>query len=105
MNNYLEIKKVPNGTAVLVLGIASLVLCGLIGLACAIIALILHKKDKELYNSDPEAYELSFKNSNAGRICATIGLILSSIMFLFLIVYLIFVFVIIGSSAMTSGSF
>jgi len=74
-------KKLPNATAVLVLGILSLVFCfciGFIGFVLAIIALVLHKKDKEMYLTNPKAYDASFKNSKAGFICALIGLILNS---------------------------
>jgi len=89
-------KKVPNEMAVLILGILSLVFCfayGIVGLILGIIALVMHKKDKELYNSNPRAYEASFKNSKAGRICGLIGVILSSIymiaifMFIFMMFY------------------
>ncbi len=74
----------PNSTAVLVLGIISIVACifyGLPGLICGIIALSLHKKDKTIYASDPSSYEASFKNSRAGYICAIIGTSLSAIYF------------------------
>jgi len=89
-------KKVPNEMAVLIMGILSLVFCGVVGLILSIIALVMHKKDKELYDSDPQSYAASFKNSNAGRICALIGLILSIIMFLFTIMYFIFLFAFLG---------
>lgn len=85
-------KKLPNATAVLVLGILSLVFCfcfGLIGFILAIIALVLHKKDKELYLSNPKAYDASFKNSKAGFICALIGLILSSFSVILMIINII----------------
>ncbi len=84
-------RALPNATAVLVLGILSLVTCifyGIIGLILGIIALVLHKKDKEIYASDPSAYERSFKNSKAGNICAIIGVILSSIYFLIMVISL-----------------
>lgn len=89
-------KKLPNATAVLVLGILSICFCaawGIPGLAMGIIALVLFKKDKALYESDPEAYEQSYKNSNAGKICAIVGISLSAFTFFFIIVY----FLIIGS--------
>lgn len=89
-------KKLPNATAVLVLGILSICFCaawGIPGLAMGIIALVLFKKDKALYETDPEAYEQSFKNSNAGKICAIVGISLSAFTLLFIIIY----FVIIGS--------
>jgi hypothetical protein len=79
----------PNATAVLVLGILSIVTCccyGVIGLILGIIALVLAKKDKALYNANPSVYtEGSFKNLNAGRICAIIGLVLNII---YLLIYI-----------------
>jgi len=89
-------KKVPNEMAVLILGILSLVFCfayGIIGLVLGIIALVMHKKDKEIYLSNPKAYGASFKNSNAGRICGLIGVILSSIYVLIGLIVIIFIII------------
>jgi M penetrans paralogue family 26 len=76
----------PNATTSLVLGIISIATCWLYGiprLICGIIGLILSNKDRALYRSNPHAYTPgSFSNSNAGRICAIIGLII----FLFVII-------------------
>lgn len=70
----------PNATAVLVLGILSIVFgccTGFIGLILAIIAIVLAQKDFKLYQANPEQYEeSSIKNLNAGRITAIIGLVL-----------------------------
>jgi hypothetical protein len=85
-------KRLPNASAVLVLGILSICFCaalGLPGLAMGIIALVLYKKDKSVYDTDPVAYEQSFKNSNAGKICAIVGLSLSAITFLMMSLYFI----------------
>lgn len=82
----------PNAVAVLVLGICSIVTCwlwGIIGLACGIIALALHKKDKELYRSNPAKYAQSYKNSQAGFICGIIGVSLSAIFFVVMVFALI----------------
>jgi len=80
----------PNATAVLVLGILSIITCccyGVIGLILAIIALILSKKDRQLYSINPAGYtEGSYKNLNAGRVCAIVGLILSLLYLLMCIV-------------------
>lgn len=95
------VKSLPNSTAVLVLGIISIVGCvcyGVVGIVTGIIALVLHKKDKELYDSNPSAYEASFKNSNAGKICAIIGLILSSLYIVGLIIYFVFIFSVIAAN-------
>lgn len=87
-------KNVPNGTAVLVLGILSIVMCwtyGVLGIVLGIVALVLHKKDKAVYLSNPSVYEQSFKNSKAGFICAIIG-ISTSVLFLIYIVALVVFF-------------
>ena len=90
----------PNATAVLVLGIVSIATCwcyGIIGLTTSIIALILNSKDMELYNANPEAYtQSSYKNLNAGKITAIVGISLSALYILFIIIYVIFI---IGSIA------
>lgn len=87
----------PNSTAVLVLGIASIVLnCCIpfVGIICGIIALVLAQKDFKLYNSSPESYDqASFKNLNAGRITGIIGLAIGGL-------YIIFFFFILGSSSL-----
>lgn len=75
----------PNANAVLVLGILSIVGCfmfGLPGLICGVISLGLYPRDKRTYESDPRKYEVSYKNSKAGMICAIIGTSLSFIAFL-----------------------
>jgi hypothetical protein len=83
----------PNATAVLVLGIISIVGCFLYaipGLICGIIALSLSKKDRDLYFVDEAKYEASYKTSHAGRVCAIIGTSLSALYFLiFLILILV----------------
>lgn len=82
----------PNATTILVLGIVSLVMCGIIGLVCGIIALSLANKDLALYQAQPNAYTISsFNNLKSGKTCATIGIILSSVVFVFLIIYFIFI--------------
>jgi hypothetical protein len=70
------------------LGIVSIVLCCCygIGIVPGIIAIVLAGKDKKLYNESPEVYtEASFKNLNAGRICAIIGLILGALYLVYII--------------------
>jgi hypothetical protein len=92
-------KPLPNATATLVLGIISLVTCifyGVPGIACGIIAIILHKKDKQLYLSNPPVYEMSYKNSKAGFICGIIGLSLSVLFILFLMIYFFFILSVVG---------
>lgn len=80
----------PNSTAVLVLGILSIVTCwciGIPGLVMGIIAIVLSGKSKVLYTENPGKYtEGSFKNMNAGRVCAIIGTVLSSIYLAFAVI-------------------
>ena len=79
--------KLPNSTAVLVLGIFSIPMCcclNIVSLAMAVIAIVLYNKDKALYLTDPNAYTPgSYSNLKAGNICAIIGLVLSGISLLF----------------------
>ena len=87
-------QNLPNSTASLVLGILSIVgtLCyGIIGLICGVTGLVLAGKDRKLYREAPELYSASsYGTSNAGRICSIIGVVLSSIFFLFFIGYNVF---------------
>ena len=91
----------PNSTAVLVLGILSIAVCwcyGLFGITMGIIALVLSNKAKALYNANPDQYtQGSFKNMNAGRICAIIGTSLSSIYIVVIIIYLLIIGAAIGT--------
>jgi len=89
----MEKRNLPNGTAVLVLGILSIITCccyGFIGLTLGIIALVLAKKDLKLYQESPELY-LNYKNLNTGKILGIIGIILSSIYLICTIYLYIFV--------------
>lgn len=78
----METQKLPNGTAVLVLGIVSIVMsccCTVvIGGIPAIIGLVLAKKDLALYNSNPALYD-NYNNLKTGRILCFIGLALGVI--------------------------
>jgi hypothetical protein len=82
----------PNSTAVLVLGIISIVGCfcyGIVGVVLGIIALVLAGKGNALYQQNPGTYsEVSYKNMKAGKICAIIGLCLSAIYMVCIIIYL-----------------
>ena len=97
MENYYDSNaqkiEIPNATLILVLGIISIVGCcctyGLVGIVCGIIALVLAKSATNLYVSNPERFtESSYKNMNAGKICAWIGLI-PSILYLIFIIWII----------------
>ena len=91
--NYGRGETLPNSTAVLVLGIISIVGCifyGVPGLICGIIALVLHKKNKEVYATNPAKYEASWKNAKAGYVCAIIGTSISAVYFIVAIFIIIF---------------
>jgi len=85
--------QLPNATAVLVLGIMSIILCccwGIMGLICGIIAIVLAKKDMAVYYANPDLYtDASFKNLKAGRICAIRGVSFSALYMAIVIILLI----------------
>jgi hypothetical protein len=85
-------KALPNSTAVLVLGIISIVGCfcyGIVGVVCGIIALVLASKDNNLYQQNPSLYtESSLKNMKAGKVCGIVGLSLSALYIVCLIIYI-----------------
>jgi hypothetical protein len=95
MDQFQTQRPLPNATAVLVLGILSIVTCfcyGFIGLILGIIALVLAAKDKRLYLASPEIFtQTSYKNLSAGRICAIIGLILSAIYILCMVILIVLI--------------
>lgn len=82
----MEKQKLPNGIAVLILGIASILSCCFygIGLILAIVALVLAKKDTALYNQNPEGYA-NYSQIKTGKILAIIGLVINIIYLLFAI--------------------
>jgi hypothetical protein len=87
-------ESVPNATAVLVIGILSIIFCwcfGLIGLILGIVGLILGSNSKKLYAEAPDRFTVSsYKNLNAGYICSLVGTILSGLYFLIIIISIIF---------------
>lgn len=89
---FLVQQALPNSTAVLVLGILSIVLCwcyGIIGLTLGIIAIVLATKGEKIYQEKPANYsEGSLKNLKAGKICAIIGTSISGLYVLIVIIYL-----------------
>jgi hypothetical protein len=93
----MENQKLPNATAVLVLGILSILTCICYGggLIFGVIALFLAASDRKLYRINPESYS-NYQNLNIGRVLSIIGLILSVIM----IVLMVWVISIIGTDAL-----
>ncbi len=92
-SNFNQPSTLPNATAVLVLGIISIVSCfcyGL-GLILGIIALVLANKDLKLIAQDPDGYSTSsISNLKAGRICSIIGISFSALFLIIIVLYLIF---------------
>lgn len=84
----------PNASAVLTLGILSIVLCwchGVIGIIMAVIALVLANRDLALYNANPGKYaQNSYSNVKTGRTVAIVGLVLAGLFLFILIISFIF---------------
>jgi hypothetical protein len=86
------LQPLPNATISLVMGILSIVFCGL-GIILGIVGIVLANKDMALYRNNPGVYsEASFNNTKAGRICSIIGIILSTLIILFYILAIVFAF-------------
>ena len=78
-SNFETSQKLPNATAVLVLGILSIITCccyGILGLILAIVALFLAKKDLVAYRANPSLYT-NYSNLNTGRILSIIGIVIN----------------------------
>ncbi len=74
-----QFEKLPNATAVLILGICSILFgCVFVGFICGIIGLALSKKPMMMYRMNPMKY-VNFGSLNAGRILSIIGVILGAI--------------------------
>ena len=96
----------PNATAVLVLGICSIVFSfcyGVPGLVCGIVGLVMSNKPIKEYKMNPGRFkDSSYKNMNAGRICSIVGLSISGLFFLGILAYVMFIGAIFGGM---SGAF
>ncbi len=88
---FVQSRPLPNATATLVLGIVSIVFCG-IGFITGTIAIVLHRSDKRLYDSDPMTYEQSYKNARAGYICGIVGVCVSVAVIIIYVCWMIFIF-------------
>ena len=84
----------PNATAVLVLGICSIVFsCFFIGLALGIIGIVLSGKGRKMHRENPGTYS-GYGQLNAGFIMSVIGTILSALY----LVYWIIVVAVLGGT-------
>ncbi|MCS6981614.1 MAG: CCC motif membrane protein [Flavobacteriales bacterium] len=79
--------RLPNDSAILVLGIFSIFFCcffGIPGLASGIAALVLANKARNEYKLTPAAYDPeSYSQVNTGRICAIVGVVLSCLVLIY----------------------
>lgn len=83
----MEQQKLPNVTVILVLGIASIILCwcyGVLGLILSIVALILAGNSKKVYLQSPESYT-DYGSLKTAKVVAIIGLILNVIFVLIIV--------------------
>lgn len=80
-------QQLPNATAVLVLGICSIVInCYGIGLILGIIGLALSGSGRKLYKENPGMYE-GWGSLNAGFIMSIIGVVLGALWAVFIVIW------------------
>ena len=81
-----RVEQLPDSTAVLVLGILSILgaFCyGVIGLILGIISVAMSSKPERLYRNEPNRYtSASYSNMRAGKVCGIIGICLSALILL-----------------------
>ncbi len=79
-------RALPNATAVLVLGILSIITCCFygLGLVLAVVALVLARKDEKIYRENPELYT-NHSNINIGRVLSVIGIVVNAVFLAFMI--------------------
>ncbi|MBI3509913.1 MAG: hypothetical protein HY064_04565 [Bacteroidetes bacterium] len=94
-NPYMAQRDLPNASAVLVLGIISILgaFCyGVVGVALGITSLVMGNKAKNVYEMNPGVYsENSYSNVKAGRICAIIGLSIGALILIVFVMELAFI--------------
>lgn len=86
----MEQQKLPNVTVILVLGIASIILCwcyGVLGLILSAVALVLAAGSKKTYLQNPENYA-DFGALKTAKVIAIIGLVLN-VIFLLLMIWMV----------------
>jgi hypothetical protein len=89
----MEKQNLPNATAVLVLGICSVVLgCFFVGIICGIIGIVLSMQGRKLYKQDPTIYE-GWGSLNAGFIMSIIGVCIWGLYYVYVLI--------IGASALS----
>lgn len=87
----MENRKLPNETAILVLGIISFIACcfssGLGGVIFSGIAYYLAIKSEKLYQLNPDQYD-NYSKIKTGKIVAIIGLVLAILTLLFIAIFI-----------------
>ncbi len=92
-----EKQTLPNATAVLILGICSIVFgCFFVGLILGIVGISMSSKGRKMYKENPALYE-GYGQLNAGYIMSIIGTALSGLY----IIYWLIVVAILGGTAMS----
>lgn len=90
-NSNTPTQKLPNGTVVIILGIASIITCccyGIVSIILGGVGLFLAKKDTALYQENPSLYS-DYNNIKIGKVLSIIGIVLG-------VVYLIFMLLMIS---------
>lgn len=99
-------RDLPNSTAILVLGILSLIFCwcyGFIGLILGVIAVVMANTQRRIYWESPSDYtESSFRNVSAGRTCGIVGICIAAFILVFWILILMGI-VALGLGAISLG--
>jgi len=86
-NNFEAKQKLPNGTAVMILGVLSIITCccyGVLGILLGGIGLYLAKKDTATYNQNPSLYT-NFNTIKTGKMLCIIGIVLSVLYLIYMI--------------------
>jgi hypothetical protein len=84
-------QSLPNSTAVLVMGILSIICsCFFVGLILGIIGLNMAKKGRQMHRENPDLYT-GYGSLNAGWIMSIIGTILGSLYTLYYIIIVLFI--------------
>lgn len=89
-HSAMGIQSLPESTAVLILGILSILgsFCyGIPGLILGIIAVAMAVKPERLYKADPGRYSASsYNNMRAGKICGIVGICLAALILLIAVI-------------------
>ncbi|WP_313807295.1 CCC motif membrane protein [Flavobacterium sp.] len=86
-NNFDQKQKLPNATAVMILGVLSIITCccyGIISILLGGVGMYLAKKDTDVYNQNPSMYT-NFNNIKTGKILCIIGIVLGVLYLIYMI--------------------